>query len=213
MKKIVSNYSSFIWDGRGTSIAQMIVATPIFSFYETQIVGMDNLESFTARVVGSSMIFFGLGPLYEKYRNFVQKKLIISKMPTESEIKKADRFSNSTFNFSRGLLTYSLAGVDSGKEFFLGTAGMVAYGFTIGPKSGYLIDLINSKYDIKKNNRKIISKNSNRKNNTIIAAIFTASALATTINYSVDLEISKNVSELYNQSNLEKIIQSFQFLN
>ena len=193
----LNKYSSFLWENRATSLAQITLATPIFSIYEKQMLEMDNLESSIARLTGASIIVLGAGPLYEKFRQFSHFMVAGAEEMSETKIKNTDRVSNALFNLPRGAIIYTVAGIESGKEFALGVLGTVGYGLTVGASSGYLIDLSKEALGTKKIERESIRKNSKSKNKLILGTVLASSILITGINDSVDFEeiINLGISE------------------
>jgi len=122
---------------------------PLMAGVEVGAAGMTNETSMHARLLGSVLLYAGLGSVYSQGRDLSKKLFGITK--ETSEVVKTIHDSAYTFAFTVALQPpfYYVVGSRNVKEIIIGTIGAGAISSLFGPVTGYMVDTYRDFTDIK----------------------------------------------------------------
>lgn len=135
------------------STAIWVVANPALGIFEIGPAGMSNETSLHARILGSALLYAGLGSMYSRGRDFSKRIFKI----TEETRERVKTFHDAAFTaLYTGLLQppfYYVAGSRSIKEIAIGTVGAAGLTLLLGPAMGYTVDAYRDLTGIKESER------------------------------------------------------------
>ena len=140
------------------STALNTLVNPIFGTLETCVYGMSDEISINARLLGSGLIYAGMGSVISKGRELYRKKFDITSKTSESLQAFHDAVYFGVFNGVFGPLFYFASGSRNIEEITYGTLGAIATGIGSGWPTGYAIDVYKDLTGFTECNRKSYPK-------------------------------------------------------
>ena len=126
---------------------------PLYSFYETFVVGMSNAISFNSRLMNTSLIYAGLGS-FTKLRDFSKEKIFKIKKNTREIFKYAhDSLFAATMILGIKPIIYLASGETDWKKIALGTLGSVGLGSILTGPACHLVDIYRDLTGVKESER------------------------------------------------------------
>ena len=135
------------------STAIAIEANPPYAALETLVSGMSSAVSFNARLIGTGLLYFGLGYCYGKGRDLWRNKFRINDKSSETSQFTNDFMYGATFNLFVAPLLYTISGAKDIKEVAIGTACSMIFGGFNGIPVGYAIDCFRDLTGVKESKR------------------------------------------------------------
>jgi hypothetical protein len=159
------------------STAIITMFFPLYSFYETFIVGMSNAVSFDSRLWNTGSIYAGIGS-FTKLRDFSKEKLFKIKKSTKEILKYAhDSLFAATLILGLKPVIYLVSGETDWRKIVLGTFGSVGLGSILTGPAGHLVDIYRDLTGVKESERtpRILQRQPPRIKKIIAAAALTTS--------------------------------------
>jgi len=126
---------------------------PLYSFYETFVVGMSNAISFNSRLMNTGLIYAGLGS-FTKLRDFSKEKLFKIKKNTREIFKYThDGLFAATCILGLKPIIYLASGETNGWKILFGTLGSVGLGSILAGPACHLVDICRDLTGVKESER------------------------------------------------------------
>lgn len=166
------------------STAISTVTNTVMAPLETLVCGMSNDVSISARILGTTLTFVGMGSLYSKGRELSKELFNITEKTSEKIKALHDIAYTSGYLLATTPLFYYASGSRDITEIATGTIASAAVGLLAGAPTGYIIDTYRDFTEIEKSERlPNCLKNRSSKVKKSLATLITAGAVATTATF------------------------------
>lgn len=176
VKETVNNLKYHIVD----STALLASSHPIFSAFETMVVGMSDDVSINAKVYLTGLTYAGLGYITSRGRDLSRRLFNITDKTKERIQSLHDSAYLAAINLPLGIGLYTLAGETDIKKITIGTGIGMTFGAFMGPWVGYAIDSYRDLTGLKTCERRVypnIIRNLRPRTKKCLAVVLTAASI------------------------------------
>ncbi|MDP3882211.1 MAG: hypothetical protein Q8Q31_05030 [Nanoarchaeota archaeon] len=205
VKKIAKGLAKHFVD----STALLAIPVPLYAAYETLLLGMKDIVSFTSKATIIGLTYAGLGFLVSEGRDLSKRLFGLTQESPERLQKKHDFFYFATINIPLSIGLYIYSGETDWKKIALGTGLSSILGAVMGPVNGYIVDSARDVVHLEECKRTAYVKYFKHINpflKTSLAPLTVAASIALTAGI-YHLSSDKSISEHYKKQSLEQKIE------